>query len=176
MKPPISEHSASVSVLDLIFKQVDYFWPGVWDDLSNMMNSIPGKHPTPEVAKFNFILATTSLNLRKAFDLFPREQAERIFIQTLKLYEMQFREPRQFHAITGIIRKYMDAYNLGLTSLSNPIDQVSLLLYASLGLKSPQGGNGADAGIASFLTETLMNFSGKWEAMNEKYEVVETVV
>ena len=176
MKSPISEDGAAITVLDQIFKQMDYEWPGVWDKLNEMVQDTSGQQLNSEFAKFSLILATTSLNLRAAFDLFPKAQAERIFIQTMKLYEQQFKNPKQFYVITAVIRKFMDVYNVAITSMSDPFEQVAFQLYHNLGIKIPNTKPGtADSGIVAYLSHLLMEFSGKWDRVRENYEVVEEV-
>ena len=177
MKSPISENGAAITVLDQIFKQMDYEWPGVWDKLNEMVQDTSGQQLNAEFAKFSLILGATALNLRATFDLFPKAQAERIFIQTMKLYEAQFKNPKQFYVITAVIRKIMDVYNVAITSMSDPFEQVAFQVYHNLGIKIQGAKAGtADHGIVAYLSHLLMEFSGKWDKLRENFEVLEEVV
>lgn len=177
MKSTISENGAAITVLDQIFKQIDYEWPGVWDKLNEMVQETSNQQLNAEFAKFSLILGATAMNLRAAFDLFPKAQAERIFIQTMKLYEQQFKNPKQFYVITAVIRKLMDVYNVAITSMANPFEQVAFQVYQNLGIKVPGAKPGtADHGIVAYLSHLLMEFSGKWDRIRENYEVMEEAI
>ena len=176
MKSPISENGAAITVLDQIFKQMDYEWPGIWDSLNEMVQETSGQQLNSEFVKFSLILGATALNLRTAFDLFPKSQAERIFIHTMKLYEQQFKNPKQFYVITAVIRKLMEVYNVAVTSMSNPFEQVAFQVYHNLGIKIPGAKAGtADVGIVAYLSHLLIEFSGKWDRLRENFEVMEEV-
>ncbi len=174
MKSPISEKSAAISVLDHVFKHVDYEWPGILEELQELTAENSGKPLPAEFAKFSLILASLSFNLRKAFDLFPKDQAERIFVHTMKMFEMQFKNPKEFYAISSSIRKYMENYNLGVTSFSDPVERMAAQLFDSLGIKFPEIKAHIKNHFIAFLSQTILNLGGKFEKIKEEYELVES--
>ncbi|MCB9231860.1 MAG: hypothetical protein H6581_09370 [Bacteroidia bacterium] len=179
MKSTITENGAAVMVLDSVFKQADSKFPEIGDNLNNLLTSGGSQPLNPGFAQFAFTIAVAAVNLRAAYDIFPREKAERLFVHTMRIFEIQLKNPQHLAAVTNTIRKYITAYNEGIASIHNPLDHVANQLYYNMGLKNVSIGQGASRSIAAapnivkYLATSLLSFTGKWDAMNSRYEILD---
>lgn len=178
MKSTISENGASVMVLDSVFKQADSKYSEIWENLNKLLAERGAPPLKQGFSQFAFTIAVTSVNMRTAYDIFPRDKAERLFVHTMHLFEMQLKNPTHLAAVTNSIRKYITAYNDGLTAVHNPLDHVAHLLYYNMGMKNVgtskagQSSVGANPGIVKYLASSMLFFSGKWEALNGKFDIL----
>jgi hypothetical protein len=134
--------------------------------------------PKLEFAKFNFSLAALAVNFRVAFDLMPRDQAERIFLEMLRMMEQQLGSGSGNKAVQNAILKYVEAYNNGIIAIRNPLQDVAMLFYYKIGLSNtPQAVVDEtyytpDPRVVDYTQRAMTMFVGRWEYLLERFEVM----
>lgn len=175
MKQFISEENAAAFVLDSVFKQADQQWPEHFRTLNKLLMDAGFNVVNPEFAKFNFTMAAIALNGRAAFDIFPRDQAERLFAATMRILEKFLGDG--FPAVKNLIVKYNEAYNNGIMHIRNPALDVGTLLYYKMGFDNTEQKvvderyYAAAPKVVEYLVNALIFFTGKWEIVNERYKL-----
>lgn len=177
-KKKISEINAVAAVLDGIFQQVDERWGHIWLPTEEALREAGVKLGKSEFIKFNFSLAAIAINFRAAFDIFHREQAERLFTVMQQLLQKQLGEGAGYLAVRNAIMKYIEAYNNGILKIRNPVLDVAMLLYYKIGLENTAQSvvdetyYVPEPQMIDLLTKGLTLFLGKWEILLERFVIV----
>ncbi|MEM7035568.1 MAG: hypothetical protein AAF570_01240 [Bacteroidota bacterium] len=178
MKKKITDLNAVAAVMDIVFQQVEERWPEIWNPVVEALNARRIPHASHEFVRFNYSLAVLAINFRSAFDIFPRDQAEHLFTHFQRLLKKNLGDGAGFHAVQNSVVKYIDAYNNGILNIRNPIHDVAMLLYYKIGMDNTEQKVVDEAyyipepKIVEYLTKSLTLFTGKWEMLLGKYEVV----
>lgn len=178
-KKKITEINAVAAVMDNIFQQVDERWPQLWLPTEQALREAGVKLEKADFIKFNFSLAAIAINFRASFDLFPPQQAERLFTILQQLLKDQFGEGQAFAAVRNAMLKYIEAYNNGILKIRNPVLDVAMLLYYKIGLQNTEQKvvdetyYMPEPGMVDLLTNALTLFLGKWDILLERFIIVE---
>ena len=175
----MTEQGAALMVLDSVFKQIDAKWPEIQRILDRLLEKA-GRPPLKEdFARFNFQLAVIGLNSRQCFDIYPKERSERLLALTFSVLHSQFPDARHSKAVLATVKKYIDTYNHAQTAIASPLEMVTKLYYYTIGLKNVElfvadkVAYGPEPIIIEYLSNALLFFSGKWEAIDGKYELMD---
>jgi len=177
-KKPITEINAVAAIMDTIFQQVDNHWFEIWDPVQRGLENARMTIPNHEFVKFNYSLAVLAINFRAAFDLYTRDQAERLFSHLQTLLTHQLGQSDSTQAVIGMIIKFTEAYNNGILRIKNPLSEVAMLLYFKIGLKNTEQKVVDETyfvpepEMIAYLERSLMLFTGKWENLNQRFELV----
>lgn len=178
MNRNITERNAVAAIMDSVFQQIDERWDQIWQPVERILDQLPVRKPKSNFVKFNYSLAALAINMRATFDIFPQHQAERMFTTMQALLEKQLGEGKGFHAVTNTIVKFTEAYNNGIIKIDNPVNEVAMLLYYKIGLGNTEQQvvdekyYVPEPKIVDYLSRSLTIFTGKWEALVQKYQVV----
>ncbi len=179
VKVKLSERTAAVRVLDGVLDQIERQWPGIYQAVDGVLRERHQPTIDPPKAKFQFTLAAIAINLRATFDVFPLEIAKRLMKYTMFVFESHFPDPKMFQLITDSVDRYIKAWNDGLLRIENPAKKVSAHLYYNMGLRNITHTVGdrkykaPDLVVIDYLSQVLVLFGGKWEAIDMKYELEE---
>lgn len=177
MKVPLPEKTASVRVLDSVLDQVDRAWPEIYQQVDRVLAERKQPSVNPQMAKFQFTLAVLAINVRATFDVYPEETAKRLMGYTMLVFESHFPDPKMFKMITASVDQYIKAWNDGLLRIENPAKKVSAHLYYNMGLRNITHRVGdkkykaPDLLVIEYISQALILFGGKWEAIDMKYEL-----
>lgn len=177
-KKKITEVNAVAAVMDAIFQQVDERWGQLWLPAEQALRESGVKLEKSEFIKFNFSLAAIAINFRSAFELFPHQQAERLFTVMQQLLQKQLGDGAGYVAVRNAVVKYIDAYNNGILKIHNPVIDVAMLLYYKIGLQNTaqkvvdETYYVPEPQMVDLLTRSLTMFLGKWDMLLERFEVV----
>ena len=177
MKPKITEENAAAMVMNGIFQQCDNSWEGMWQILTKMSLKNKTNLPSKDFVKTNFSLAAIALNFRIAFDVFPHERAERMLEFTFNLLQRNLGD-KNSDTVQKVILKYFEAYNAGLLEMRNPITDVAMLLYYKIGMSNTEqklvdeSYYVPDPKTVEYLANALAMFAGKWNIIQQKFEIV----
>lgn len=177
-KKRITEANAVAAVMDSIFQQVETHWFKIWGPVEESFqeNGVPLQKS--EFIRFNYSLAALAINFRTTFDLFPRSQAERLFTYLQQFLHKQLGSDKGYAAVRTTVQKYIEAYNAGILKIHNPVKDVATLLYYKIGMENTEQMvvdetfYAPDPNMVDYLTQSLMLFTGKWEMMLQRFEVI----
>lgn len=175
MKKKITEQNAVAMVLNSIIKEINANWAEIWNKLHSLEGVQIPPDLTSEFAKFQFILATSAVNLRVAFDLFGRRKGERLFNYHMGVMKQFLKDEEKFKVVQKKTLAYMDAYNRGIMSVSNPANMVAIELVLNFRIQPgpDQPASFFDPASADYLSKALVIFSGKWEKMEKMFDIKE---
>lgn len=177
MKLSLPEEQACAMVLDSLLKQLDKQWT---DILSHLVPLLKEAKVYPKVneqiAKFNFTLAIIGVNIRSTYDVFSQPLASQLAERLFSILKNSFK--KEFPIVQAAILKFIEAYDMGILRIRNPLVDVGMLLYYKIGLENteqkvvdeeyyipaPQ--------VVEYLSFVLMQFAGKWETLLQRYEIV----
>lgn len=178
MKKKITEENASAMVLDAIVKQTEKSWDELWLTLQELQSQHSQPLRDKNFAKFNFLLAAIALNMRAGFDVYEKHQAERLMTYMVKILEKLFGEGEKFESVRSSIMKYMEAYNAGIYNIRNPAIDVAMAMWNMMDMENmvlhiTGQSNNRQVGqqTLQFLTNSLLLFAGKWELLNQNFEI-----
>ncbi len=177
-KKRITEINAVAAVMDSVFQQVETHWFKIWGPVEESFRENKVPLEKSEFVRFNYSLAVIAINFRAAFDLFPRSQAERMFTYLQHFLRKQLADEKGYAAVRTTIQKYIEAYNSGILKIHNPVKDVATLLYYKIGLENTEQAVvdesffAPDPTMVDYLAQSLMLFTGKWEMMMQRFEVV----
>lgn len=177
MKLSLPAEQACAMVLDSVLKQLDKSWDEILAHLVPLLKEAK-VYPkvNAEVAKFNFTLAAIGVNIRATFDVFPKEMATQLSERLFHILHNSFQQ--DFTVVQAAILKYIEAYDLGILRIHNPLVDVGMLLYYKIGLENTEQKVVDEEyyipapHVVDFLGHVLMRFAGKWEALLQRYEIV----
>ena len=177
MKKKITEQNAVATVLNSLIKEINANWGEVWSKLNTICAGRIPEGLNPEFAKFQFILAASAVNLRVAFELFGRRKGERMFNYHMNVMKQFLGDDDRFRAVQKSTLAYMDAYNRGIMNINSPASTVAIELVLNFqirpGADSPSFGMMFDPAAADYLSKALVIFSGKWEKMEQMFDIKE---
>lgn len=177
MKLSLPEEQACAMVLDSLLKQLDKQWTDILTHLVPLLKEAKVYPKVNEqVAKFNFTLAIIGVNIRATYDVFPPPLAAQLAERLFSILKNSFQ--KEFHIVQAAILKFIEAYDMGILRIRNPLVDVGMLLYYKIGLENteqkvvdeeyyipaPQ--------VVEYLSFVLMQFAGKWETLLQRYEIV----
>lgn len=177
MKKPITEINAAAAVMDSIFQQVEVHWFQIWEPVGQTLTDLGIPHGKTEFVRFNYSLAALAVNFRAAFDLFPKEQAERLFTHLQNLLRKQLGSGEGFQAVRNTMLKFVEAYNNGVLHIRNPLWDVATLLYYKIGLRNTQqtvvdeSYYVPDPKMIEYLSNSMIMFAGKWELLLQRFDL-----
>lgn len=177
MKKKITEQNAVATVLNSIIKEINANWGEVWGKLNTIAEGRVPPELNPEFAKFQFILAVSAVNLRVAFELFGRRKGERMFNYHMNVMKQFLGDDEKFRAVQKSTLSYMDAYNRGILAVNSPASMVAIELILNYQIRpakdqpGPSYGMLFDPAAADYLSKALTIFSGKWEKMEQMFEI-----
>jgi hypothetical protein len=177
VKLTLPADQACAMVLDSLLKQLDRQWP---DILGNLVPLLKEARVYPKVneqmAKFNFTLALIAVNIRATFDVFPREMGTLLTERMFSLLRDSFH--KDFPLVQSSILKFIEAYDMGILRIHNPLLDLGMLLYYKIGLENTEQKvvdeeyYAPDPSVVDYLSHVLMMYAGKWEFLIQRYEIV----
>jgi hypothetical protein len=179
MKKKITEENAAGMVLDALLKQTEKSWEEIWLTLQDLLGKTSRPLTDKNYARLNFLLATIALNMRAGFDVYDKARAERLMTYMVKILEKLFGEGEKFETVRTSLMRYIEAYNQGIYNIRNPVIDVSMVMFGMMDQEAMMLKIVGEANarpltqpVLQFLTNSLMLFAGKWEIINNNFDVV----
>ncbi|MDI6816316.1 MAG: hypothetical protein QME41_03860 [Actinomycetota bacterium] len=133
LKKKISEHEAAAVFVLSIFQAVEKAWPDILNDFESYFKNEVAI-PNDDFATFNLSLAITSLELSALWNLFPRDQAERLANESMKCIEQMCTSEEYKDYAHEVMQVYTNSISDALDGPESPLEYVSIgLLYLWLG-------------------------------------------
>lgn len=181
-KKKLTEQEASAQFVLYIMKEVRDAWPSIH---KNLKDTFKEKFTIEDenIARFDLALAAIAQDLQAVKNLFPKDQAERMYQWVLHCIDV----PEYGEYAKEEVEKYSESFQKSIDKIKqgeseNPLDTISTrLLHRWLGENIRNFEiemDGKKTGIMSpiavmMVTSILVAFVGTWKRIKENFKLVE---